>query len=137
MTPDWQEIAQATGLRLTPPPERCEVDAAEGALACHFSPSLRATYEQTNAILDEWGYAYVLPIAELVEQNKQLRSMYADVYMSFDDLIIFGQLGNGDLLFQPRVPDGNDNVFLWDHEDDSRTWYGRDVEDALRRLAAN
>jgi hypothetical protein len=45
------------------------------------------------------------------------------IYMSYEDVLLFGQLGNGDMVFQPLVPHGNENVFRWDHEDDSRTWY--------------
>ena len=58
--------------------------------------------------------------------------------MSFEDVLLFGQLGNGDMLFQPLVPYGNDNVFRWDHEDDSRTWYaaGRVGRDGLAGHAA-
>ena len=78
----------------------------------------------------------MLPISDLGRQNEHLRTASGNLYMSFDDLILFGQLGNGDMLFQPRVPQDNENVFIWDHEDDSRTWFATDVADALRRLAA-
>ena len=57
--------------------------------------------------------------------------------MPFDSLLLFGQLGNGDLFAHP-VLDGavREDVFVWDHEDDSRTWYGRDAADALQRFCS-
>jgi hypothetical protein len=132
---DWHELAAEANLRLTPPPRQEAVREAEQKLGCHFASSLRSCYQQTDAVTDEWGYAYILPVADLVQQNQQLRTQYRDLYMSFDDLIAFGQLGNGDLFFQPLAPPGNDNVFVWDHEDDSRRWYATDVADAIRRFA--
>lgn len=66
--------------------------------------------------------------------NLEFRSRHRDVYMPFDALVIFGQQGSGDLFFQPAVPEGNEQVFIWDHEDDSRTWYAQSVKDALRRF---
>lgn len=136
MAPDWQRVADEAQLRLVPPPSDADVRDAGEALGCRLSASLRILYAQTNGLLDEWGYAYVLSLAELVQQNQQFRAQYGDVYMSFQALVLFGQLGNGDMLFQPCVPEATDNVFVWDHEDDSRTWYARDVEDAVRRLTA-
>jgi SMI1/KNR4 family protein SUKH-1 len=129
-------MAEETGLRAVPPPNVSTVRDAEDALGCRLSDSLQGLYAHTNGLLDEWGYAYVLSISELVEQNRQFRGEYSDVYMSFNDLVLFGQLGNGDMFFQPSIPEANDNVFVWDHEDDSRNWYARDIEDAIRRFTS-
>jgi hypothetical protein len=124
-------------LRLvTPAPAEAAVADAERVLGSRLSESLRDLYAHSDGLTDEWGYAYVLPISELRQQNQYFRMAFGDLYMSFDDLILFGQLGNGDMLFQPRVPQDNENVFVWDHEDDSRAWRATDVADALRRLAA-
>lgn len=134
---DWQRVAEEIGLcAVAHPLGGFAVREAEKALGCRLSDSLRDLYAQTNGLLDEWGYAYVLSISDLVERNRQFRSQYGNLYMSFDDLVVFGQLGNGDMFFQPSIPEANDNVFAWDHEDDSRTWYARDVEDAIRRFTA-
>jgi hypothetical protein len=134
---DWKLLAEAASLRLvTPRPAEAAVADAERVLGSRLSESLRDLYAHTDGLTDEWGYAYVLPISELGRQNQHFRTAFGDLYMSFDDLILFGQLGNGDMLFQPRVPQDNENVFVWDHEDDSRTWFANDVADALRRLAA-
>jgi SMI1 / KNR4 family (SUKH-1) len=134
---DWRVLAQAASLRLvTPAPAEAAVADAERVLGSRLSESLRDLYAHSDGLTDEWGYAYVLPISELRQQNQYFRMAFGDLYMSFDDLILFGQLGNGDMLFQPRVPQDNENVFVWDHEDDSRAWRATDVADALRRLAA-
>ncbi len=44
--------------------------------------------------------------------------------MPFDSLLFFGEAGNGDQFFY-RILDGHvrdADVYLWDHETDSRTW---------------
>jgi len=80
-----------------------------------------------------------MPIGELVERNDDLRTneRYGTVYMSFESLIFFGQLGNGDLFGQPVIQAAvREEVFVWDHEDDSRTWYAADIASAILRLFA-
>jgi hypothetical protein len=146
---DWRRLADEAGLRAVPPPDVSRFHGAEEALGRRLSDSLSELYAQTNGLLDEWGYAYVLSISELVELNRKFRSQYGDLYMSFNDVVLFGQLGNGDMFFQPSIPEAvassasssslprrYNEVFVWDHEGDSRTWYGRDVEDAIRRFTA-
>jgi SMI1 / KNR4 family (SUKH-1) len=137
MSHDWRVLAEIALLRrVTPAPAEAAVADTERVLGSRLSESLRDLYAHSDGLTDEWGYAYVLPISDLRQQNQHFRTAFGDLYMSFDDLILFGQLGNGDMLFQPLVPRDNENVFVWDHEDDSRTWLASDVADALRRLAA-
>jgi hypothetical protein len=135
---DWQELADAAELRLVRPrPAEETVVDTERALGSSLSRSLRDLYAHCDGLIDEWGYEYVLPIIELGQRNREFRTELGELYLSFNDLTLFGQMGNGDMLFQPAVPKGNENVFLWDHEDDSRTWYATDVAAAVRRLAAD
>jgi hypothetical protein len=77
---------------------------------------------------------------DLVAENEQMRTDAGNRahYMPFDALLVFGQMGNGDLLFQPVLTDAiRDDVFLWDHEDDSRRWYAPDVPAALKRACSD
>jgi hypothetical protein len=132
---DWNRIAAAASLRLvTPAPSDAAVRDVQRALQARMSESLKDLYSSSDGLVDEWGYEYVLPLADLRRENEAFRREFRDLYMSFEDVLLFGQLGNGDMLFQPLVPDENENVFRWDHEDDSRTWYAADVERAVARL---
>lgn len=57
--------------------------------------------------------------------------------MSFDCLLFIGEEGNGD-LYRYRVLVGlieSPDIYRWDHENDSRIWFARDLEDYVRRLA--
>lgn len=57
-----------------------------------------------------------------------------DIYMPFDHLLFFSDAGNGDLLGY-RILNGSiqDNeIFAWNHEDDSRTWISSSLENFLK-----
>ncbi len=45
---------------------------------------------------------------------------FAELYMPFDGLVFFSEAGNGDQFAMSLS--GNQDVFVWDHENDSRTW---------------
>jgi SMI1 / KNR4 family (SUKH-1) len=131
----WTHIAEAASLRpVTPAPSDEAVLEVERTLHARLSASLRDLYSLSDGLVDAWGYAYVLSLEDLRQHNQVFRREFRAVYMPFDDVLLFGQLGNGDMLFQPLLPQGNENVFRWDHEDDSRTWYATDVEAAVLRF---
>lgn len=53
--------------------------------------------------------------------------------MPIDDLLFFGDLGNGDLIFYPIAAEGIWNrVFIWDHEDVNRTSFEVSLADWLQ-----
>lgn len=91
---------------------------------------LEDLYIQTNGInqlldgtlIDE----LVWPIERVIETNNYYRSdpELKGVYMPFDQLLFVSDAGNGD-LFGFETINGKFNsydIFVWDHEDDSRTW---------------
>ncbi|MGH2841608.1 MAG: SMI1/KNR4 family protein [Solirubrobacteraceae bacterium] len=136
MTDRWRHLAKRKGFALSPPPPSGSIAEAEERLGHPLSEALRSLYEQTDGFVDEWGCSCVMRLADLVAENEQMRGGedYRALYMPFDSILFFGQMGNGDLLFQPVLAGGvREDVFLWNHEDDSRAWYARDVPKALKR----
>lgn len=68
----------------------------------------------------------------IIERNKEFRSFpdFKDLYMSFDQLLFFSDGGNGD-LFAFVTLNGRFNrndIFAWNHEDDSRIWVAPDLK---------
>jgi hypothetical protein len=59
--------------------------------------------------------------------------------MPFDHMLVFGGGGNGDLFFFPVHSDGSlaPNVFIWDHESDSRSYFANTLKDFFLRYATN
>ncbi|MFD9722562.1 SMI1/KNR4 family protein [Streptomyces sp. NPDC059072] len=79
----------------------------------------------------------VWPVEQIVDQNLLYRSdvSFARLYMPFDALLFFGDHGGGDrfaFVQTPRRPD----IFVWEHETDSRRWVARDLADYLGRSLA-
>ncbi|MGB4773557.1 MAG: SMI1/KNR4 family protein [Daejeonella sp.] len=89
---------------------------------------LEELYKQTNGInelLDGQVIAELIwPIERVIEANKEYRTGFKDSYMSFDQLLFISDAGNGD-LFGFVTLNGKferSDIFVWNHEDDSRTW---------------
>ncbi|MFE9249876.1 SMI1/KNR4 family protein [Streptomyces sp. NPDC007088] len=76
----------------------------------------------------------VWTVDQIVEQNLFFWSdeSMAQLYMSFDALLFFGDSGGGDqfaFVLKPERPD----VFVWEHESDSRRWVAGGLRDYLTR----
>jgi len=139
-TDRWGHLAERKGFAVSPAPPDGAIADAEAQLGHPLSDELRSLYARSDGFIDEWGCSCVMRLADLVAENEQMRGDDENrtLYMPFDALLVFGQMGNGDLLFQPVLTDGvRGDVFLWDHEDDSRRWYARDVYKALKRACSD
>ncbi|CAM5389563.1 SMI1/KNR4 family protein [Streptomyces hirsutus] len=84
---------------------------------------LAALLRESNGVEGEYGAGLIWSAERIVSENRACRtdSGFAALYMPFDPLLFFADAGNGDLfalLSGLRRPD----VFVWDHENDSRTW---------------
>ncbi|MGX1805300.1 SMI1/KNR4 family protein [Nocardia sp. NPDC055321] len=99
---------------------------------------LRELLRGSDGVRDEYGSGLVWSAREIVEQNIEFRRdpEFARLYMSFDQLMFFGDNGGGDQFCYVRVPaERNSDVFVWDHETDSRTWVAGSLADYLHRRA--
>jgi hypothetical protein len=62
----------------------------------------------------------------------RVSSEVADLHMPFDSRLFFADAGNGDQFALPITATGaRGDVFVWDHESDSRNWYAGSVEQYL------
>jgi hypothetical protein len=87
-------------------------------------------YRQTNGVDETLNGdtigELVWTVERVIETNKQYRTSadFKELYMSFDQLFFVSDASNGDLFgfvtLQGRF-DRHD-IFVWDHEDDSRKW---------------
>ncbi|MQY34015.1 hypothetical protein SRB17_19810 [Streptomyces sp. RB17] len=77
---------------------------------------------ESNGIEGEYGDGLVWSAERIASENQSLRedAELATLYMPFDPLLFFADAGNGDLFaLLPRID--RPDVFVWNHEDDSRT----------------
>lgn len=60
----------------------------------------------------------------------------ADLYMPFNNLLFFADVGNGD-LFAYRILQNKieyKDIYVWNHENDSRIWVASNLFDFIKRL---
>jgi hypothetical protein len=102
----------------------------EEQLGIAIPEELHSLYKQTNGIEElvgeELSGHLIWPIDMVIEENLQFRSNadFKDLYMPFDNMLFFAGAGNGDLFFIPILNNNTPrlDIFVWNHEDDSRTW---------------
>src|ERR1044071_3534668 len=134
---NWKEhiqgiCAEAT---LSEPAQEQALLAAETQLGMRLPQELRELLAESNGVLGEYDLALIWPIERIVADNRLFREdeSFRDLYMPFDGLLFFADAGNGDQFAfavangQVRRPD----IFVWNHEEDSRTWLAKDLGDYL------
>lgn len=109
-----------------PPAAWAEVALAEEKLGLKFPDHLRDLLFETNGVQGQYGLGLIWPVDRIVADNMNFRTNadFKDLYMPFDPLLFFADGGNGDQFAFPiqlNTVRRND-VFVWNHEDDSRTW---------------
>lgn len=135
----WRELIETgdvIGVRLADPaPDGAVADAAR-TLGAPLPGSLASLLTETDGITDQYGYRIVWSVRELIDRNREMRETeaFGQLYMAFEGLLFFGEIGDGDLVGL-RVLRGvtPDDVYLWDHETDSRLWVAPTLEQYLRR----
>lgn len=110
--------------------------AAEETLGGPLPPELAELLLETNGVEFD-GIEPVWPLERIVSSNVEFRSMedFRDLYMPFDHLVFFGAFAGGDQSAYRRLPDQID-IYIWTHEDDSRTWIASRMEDYLEGVGS-
>ncbi|MET9834605.1 SMI1/KNR4 family protein [Streptomyces sp. NPDC006385] len=130
----WRELAlEFSNVELHPPASEDALSLIEERLGQIIPLSLRSLLEETDGINAEYGTEVVWPAERILAENISLRSneQFKDLYMPFDSLLFFGDNGGGDQFAFVRTPERED-VFVWDHETDSRSWVSPSLENFLR-----
>ncbi|MDX2593466.1 MULTISPECIES: SMI1/KNR4 family protein [Streptomyces] len=132
----WKEAAAEVlpEVEFRAPIDATALAEAERRLGRSLPTQLAALLSETNGIVGEYGTDVIWSLDRIVEQNLLFWSpdTFPGLYMPFDPLLFFGDNGGGDqfaFVLTPERPD----IFVWDHEDDSRLWAARELEDYLHR----
>jgi cell wall assembly regulator SMI1 len=120
-----------TSISFATPASEEHLKVAERELGVHLPRELRELLGESDGVQGEYELALVWPLERIVRDNLAFRANaeFAELYMPFDHLLFFADAGNGDqfahaiLAGEVRRPD----VFVWNHEDDSRTWVAPDI----------
>ncbi|MEU4228909.1 SMI1/KNR4 family protein [Nonomuraea sp. NPDC026600] len=123
--------SQADKLTVGSPAVSESIAGIEDAIGRPVPEALAQLLRETDGIEDEYGSHIVCPAKLIREHNQSLRTSpgFRELYMPFDGLLFFGEAGNGDLFGVPLLDgEGRSDVYVWDHEDDSRSWVASDLQ---------
>ncbi|MEU6660854.1 SMI1/KNR4 family protein [Streptomyces sp. NPDC046821] len=130
----WRELASGfPGVEFQDPATDHILGEVERRLGQSVPPSLRELLLESNGIEDVYGTELVWAAEKILGENLAFRDSveFRGLYQSFDALMFFGDNGGGDQFAFVRVPE-RDDVFVWDHETDSRTWVSASLEAYVR-----
>jgi cell wall assembly regulator SMI1 len=137
----WKDMIRALyeDAEFAPAASDTEIDQVEGRLGQTVPNELRDLLRHANGVHAECGAGLVWSVKEIIDLNTQFRqgAEIAELYMSFEQLMFFGDNGGGDQFAYVRLPSGqNTGVYVWDHETDDRKWVASSLTDYLQRRAA-
>ncbi|KKB73203.1 MULTISPECIES: SMI1/KNR4 family protein [Bacillus] len=108
------------------PAETAKLEEIKQTFNIDLPEELESLLKETDGINDEFGCHLIWSADRIIDENKELRNseIFKDLYMPFDCLLFIADAGNGD-LFGYSILNGSiqrDDIYVWNHEDDSRTW---------------
>ncbi len=115
-----------------------QLTALDSALGVMLPEDLAVLLRESNGVRDQYGLHIIWSTEEIGQYNHEMRfsEVYAEMYMSFADMLFFADAGNGDRFAFP-ILQGKvkaTSVFAWDHEDDSRKVVAFSLRSYLERL---
>jgi hypothetical protein len=131
----WRELI--TGLtedaKFSPPASDGELERAAAGLGGDLPKHLAELLSESDGVKGKYGLGLIWPLKRIVSDNLHFRSSadFKELYMPFEPLLFFADAGNGDQFAFVWIP-RRDEVFVWDHEQDSRRWVAPSLEMYLR-----
>ncbi len=124
----WREFIQ----NLTPnftfhsPATLNEIEKAESSLGVLFPDELKSLLQECDGIEGSYDLGLIWNVERIQKDNLNFRQFpeFKELYMPFDHLLFFADAGNGD-QFAFGILNGeirNPDIFVWNHENDSRQW---------------
>ena len=116
-------------IKPNPPATKKQILDVEKAVGYKLPGDLKELLLEMNG--DNW---LVFSTEQIIETNLSVRKL--DCYMPLDCLLFFGGNGCGNYYGYPIThQDGvrYDNVFMWEHEYDSRIWKANNLEELIKK----
>jgi hypothetical protein len=115
------------------PASKYEISQIQKELNVELPEELAALLNENNGVFDRWNCPLIWSTSRIIEENLFFRrfEVYRDIYMPFENLFFFSDAGNGDLFCYAIQKNGSiekNDIFVWNHEDDSRTWVANSLK---------
>ncbi|MEW2371989.1 SMI1/KNR4 family protein [Streptomyces sp. NPDC006656] len=132
----WRQTATAVfpGVGFREPARAPDLVTAETRLGRELPAELRQLLLESDGVIGHTHVDTVWSLDQIVEKNLLFWSdrTFAQLYMAFDALFFFGDNGGGDQFAFVQKPERPD-IFVWEHESDSRRWVANGLQDYLSR----
>lgn len=130
----WRRLIRnaAFGCEFNPPAADAEIESAERSLNVVLPAALSAFLRETDGASAEYDEGLLWPVGRILRVNLEFRSSedFAALYMPFDPLLFFAGEESGD-QYAFAITGGEikrTDVFIWEHETDSRRWVAPSLE---------
>lgn len=130
VTDSWMSLIAiaVADAQFQPPAQAGAFAEVEAGLGFSLPDELKGFLLETNGLIADFGADVVWSLSEILRRNVEMRGAegFKRLYMPFDNLLFFGDDGDGDLFAFPVQADGCINqpdIFRWDHETDGRVWF--------------
>jgi hypothetical protein len=124
----WREFIQSLTADFTfhTPAILDEVENVESSLRVLFPDELKSLLQESDGVKGSYGTGLIWNVQRIKKDNLNFRQIpdFKELYMPFDHLLFFADAGDGD-QFAFGILNGeirNPDIFVWNHENDSRTW---------------
>jgi hypothetical protein len=112
-----------------------QLTALEMVVGIELPDDLKSVLMESNGVLGAYGLRLIWSTEEMTQRNLRMRTdpLFLNDSMSFEHLLFFADAGNGD-QFAFRIIQGvirRPGIFVWNHEDDSRTWAAPSLREYL------
>ncbi|WP_242251931.1 SMI1/KNR4 family protein [Bacillus cereus group sp. BfR-BA-01379] len=112
-----------------------ELTDIQNCLHVELPNELYQLLQETNGVEGEYG-DFIWSTSKIKTENMNMRNIvdFKDLYMPFDCLLFIADGGNGD-LFGYSILNGivqRDDIYVWNHENDSRTWVAPSLETFMK-----
>ncbi|MEV2212939.1 SMI1/KNR4 family protein [Streptomyces sp. NPDC050997] len=135
----WRELAaEFPNVELHYPTTEGSLADIEDQLGQPVPLPLRTLLMETDGLEAHYGTELIWNSEKILAENTAFRGneQFGKLYMPFDSLMFFGDNAGGDQFAFVRTP-AREDVFVWDHETDSRTWISPSLESFLRSALAS
>ena len=136
MRAEWSKLISELEPKATfhPPASAEALQRLETFFSIRLPDDLRSILEQSDGVEGEYELGLVWSSGRIIKDNETFRTYpeFRRLYMPFDPLLFFGDAGNGDqFAFTICAGTVRPDIFVWDHENDSRTWVAPDLSTYL------
>ena len=92
--------------------------------------------KETNGVFGNYGISFIWSTEQMVKENLFFRAIHkqSDSMRLLDTFLFISEAGNGD-LFGYSIENGsiqNDDIYVWNHEDDSRCVIASSLEEFIK-----